>query len=295
MTTSTAYRTTARPGPHETVDRTTRPTLPDLGTVLGVWAHPDDEAYLSAGLVMHARAAGRRVVVVTATDGGLGGPGRTAFARRRLASTRRRELAASLRVLGVTEHHRLGHPDGGCSSVDPLAAAERLAEVVRDVRPDTIVTFGPDGLTGHRDHRAVGSWAVQAAALAGHTGRVWFPTLTPQFHERWSVLNDRAGLWMDATLVPSTPTHQLAATVHLSGDLLDRKVAALAAQASQTAGLIDLVGRETYARWWGTEWFRAALAEERAPVAEADSAPVSPWGPRTSSRARWPDRGRRAP
>ena len=38
-----------------------------LGTILGVWAHPDDDIYLSAGLMAVAAAAGERVVDVTAT------------------------------------------------------------------------------------------------------------------------------------------------------------------------------------------------------------------------------------
>ena len=46
----------------------------DLGTILGVWAHPDDEAYLSGGLMAMARDAGARVVCVTATRGELGTP-----------------------------------------------------------------------------------------------------------------------------------------------------------------------------------------------------------------------------
>ncbi len=54
----------------------------DLGTILGVWAHPDDEAYLSAGLMATAIAAGRRVVCVTATRGRGGlSRGRPAFGR----------------------------------------------------------------------------------------------------------------------------------------------------------------------------------------------------------------------
>ena len=262
MTSNTTYQTTVRTRPS---DPSGTSDLPDLGTVLGVWAHPDDEAYLSSGLVLHARAAGRRVVVVTATDGELGGSARTASGRRRLAATRRRELAASLQVLGVDEHHRLGYADGGCASVDRAAAVERVAAVIEDVRPDTIVTFGPDGMTGHRDHRTVGSWTLEAAALAGHRGRVWFPTLTPQWHRRWSALNDRVGLWMDAACVPVTPQDRVSATVHLTGDLLERKMAALALQASQTASLVDLVGAETYAQWWSTEWYREATAAEMAP------------------------------
>ncbi|HUJ64102.1 MAG TPA: PIG-L family deacetylase, partial [Acidimicrobiales bacterium] len=45
------------------------PTMQAVGTLLGVWAHPDDEAYLSSGLMALARRHGQRVVVLTATDG----------------------------------------------------------------------------------------------------------------------------------------------------------------------------------------------------------------------------------
>ncbi|MGY1602174.1 PIG-L deacetylase family protein [Geodermatophilus sp. SYSU D00815] len=67
-------------------------------TVLGVWAHPDDEAYLSAGLLAAAVATGDRVVVATATrgEGGLDDPAGDVV--------RARELAASLAAVGVTEH-----------------------------------------------------------------------------------------------------------------------------------------------------------------------------------------------
>ena len=87
-----------------------------LGTVLGVWAHPDDEAYLSAGVMAQARASGQRVVVATATYGELGAADGTPPAR--LAAIRRHELAASLAVVGVTEHRWLGYADGGCADVD---------------------------------------------------------------------------------------------------------------------------------------------------------------------------------
>ena len=138
------------------------------------------------------------------------------------------------------------------------------------MRPDTIVTFGPDGLTGHADHRAVGSWTVAAASAVGHTGQVWFPTLTPGFHRRWGGLNDRVGLWMDPSLAPTTLPEGLSATVRLSGDLLARKVAALRAQASQTSALIDLMGEETFAQWWATEWFRDADPHATAPASHSD-------------------------
>lgn len=72
-------------------------TVPALGTILGIWAHPDDEAYLSAALMAEARDAGQRVIVVTATDGELGGDGP-------VADWRRREAVESLAAVGVTDH-----------------------------------------------------------------------------------------------------------------------------------------------------------------------------------------------
>jgi LmbE family N-acetylglucosaminyl deacetylase len=58
-------------------------TTGDLGTVLGVWGHPDDEAYLSAGLMMRALTNGHRVVCVTATRGEAGFSGRRPAVHRR--------------------------------------------------------------------------------------------------------------------------------------------------------------------------------------------------------------------
>src|SRR5689334_4399649 len=127
----------------------------ELGTIVGIWAHPDDEAYLSGGLMALARDNGQRVVCVTATRGELGTPDPAAWPPDRLAAERTRELANCLAVLGVGEHHWLGYGDGECAGVDPDAAAARLGDLIGDVRPDTVLTFGPDGITGHPDHCTV--------------------------------------------------------------------------------------------------------------------------------------------
>ncbi len=102
------------------------PSISAVGTLLGVWAHPDDEAYLSSGLMALVRRHGQRVVVVHATDGDAGetdlgpdAPG--APSNGRVAALRRRELAASLAAVGVHEHFRLGLKDGRCDRV-PLDA-----------------------------------------------------------------------------------------------------------------------------------------------------------------------------
>ena len=139
----------------------------ELGTILSVWAHPDDEAYLCGGIMAMATAAGSRVVCVTATRGELGVTDAERWPPDRLPAIREAELAECLRVLGVREHRWLGYPDGGCAAVDRDEGAERIAQLLRDVSPDTVLTFAPDGQTGHPDHIAVHHWTADAVRATG--------------------------------------------------------------------------------------------------------------------------------
>jgi LmbE family N-acetylglucosaminyl deacetylase len=235
-----------------------RLAIEDLGTVLGVWAHPDDEAYLSAGTMAALRDAGHHVVVATATYGESGKPEPERWAPAELAAVRRDELRASLALVGVGEHRWLGFADGACADVPLCDGQAAVAQLIADVAPDTILTFGPDGMTGHPDHRAVSAWATAAWQVAGARTRLLYATLTPRFHAEWAAVNDRVGLWMSGR-GPVTPHHELALHVALTGVALDRKVAALRTHASQTAGLVDMLGEEDFRQWWSTEAFAAAI------------------------------------
>jgi LmbE family N-acetylglucosaminyl deacetylase len=241
------------------------PTIPALGTILGVWAHPDDEAYLSAGLMALARQHGNRVVVVTATLGEAGTDDPAAWPPEELARHRRGELAAALAAVGVHEHQWLGYVDGSCDDIAHDEGVAAVAAVLDAVRPDTIVTFGPEGMTGHPDHRAVSRWTTAAWSATGGPARLWYATLTPEFHDRWGALNDEVGLW-SAGPPPVTAAGDLAAEIHLDGAVLDRKMAALRAHRSQTAPLEAAVGSARYRAWWAVESFRAAARRRTTPV-----------------------------
>jgi LmbE family N-acetylglucosaminyl deacetylase len=175
-----------------------------------------------------------------------------------LGARRRHELAASLAALGVHEHRWLGWRDGECAAVPHAVGAGQVAEVIDDVRPSTIVTFGPDGMTGHPDHRAISSWTTAAWAARGGSARLLYATVTPEFHARWGEVNDDLGIWSEQPNRPCTARDELAVQLTLDGEELDQKVVALRAHASQTTGILDRLGEATFRLWWEHESFVAA-------------------------------------
>ncbi|MET0419563.1 MAG: PIG-L family deacetylase [Actinoplanes sp.] len=228
-----------------------------LGTILGVWAHPDDEAYLSGGLMALASDAGSRVVCVTATRGELGTADPQRWPPARLAAERTGELARCLEILGVTEHHWLGYRDGECAAVPPAEPVARLSELIAEVQPDTVVTFGPDGNTGHPDHRAVGGWAASAFDRAAPAGaRLLRSAVTEGWARRWRTVHDRFQVFAPGYPITRSE-HELALHLRLDPATVARKARALAAQQTQTGGLIAALGETDYAAWISVEGFVA--------------------------------------
>lgn len=233
-----------------------------LGTVLGVWAHPDDEAFLSAGVMAMNVDGGGRVVVVTATRGELGAFDADRWPPAKLGPERERELDASLGVLGVREHHLLGFPDGGCSDVPEIEGTRRIAEVLERVQPDTVLTFGPDGFTGHPDHRTVSRWVDRAVLMTGADPRILHATATPSHLTRFEAVHARFDVFFAGQ--PSvTEPWDLAIELELSGAALDRKLAALRAQTTQTAPLIEAMGADLFGAWVASETFVERRPMER--------------------------------
>lgn len=225
-----------------------------LGTTLTIWAHPDDETYLSGGLSAALSDQGSRVVCVTATRGEAGGAGQQTAARAALAEVRTRELDDALELLGVKEHEWLDYPDGGCAAVDPAVAGKRLVGIIDRVRPDTVVTFGPEGHTGHPDHRAVSRWVDQAVRISTLTPRMLHVVVTEAQLALDPALNDDYGVFEEGRPRICEP-EELALRLELPADLLRRKVDALQRQPSQSAGLIGAVGLDRFAAWIAIECF----------------------------------------
>jgi N-acetyl-1-D-myo-inositol-2-amino-2-deoxy-alpha-D-glucopyranoside deacetylase/mycothiol S-conjugate amidase len=145
-------------------------------TILGVFAHPDDESMGPGGTLARYAAEGHRVAIVTATSGGAGRlfekrPASEAE-RGELERTRRAETVDACRILGLEHLGFLGWEDGALAQRDPLEIEETIAAIFRRERPDVVVTFHGAGISYHRDHRVL-TLAVTGAFL-GAGRREWY-------------------------------------------------------------------------------------------------------------------------
>jgi LmbE family N-acetylglucosaminyl deacetylase len=126
--------------------------------VLAAFAHPDDERVVGPLLSRLARE-GREVHLVIATDGSKGVRDHAGIAAGPpLAAARAKEAECAAKRLGVRQLHMLGLEDGGLASFASLGRLRTgLSNVIARAQPGAIITFGPEGGTGHPDHRLVGN------------------------------------------------------------------------------------------------------------------------------------------
>lgn len=223
-----------------------------LGTILSVWAHPDDETFLAGGVMAAARRRGQPVVCVSATSGEHGTDDPVAWPPGRLGRLRRMEAAAAMSILGVDDHRWLGLEDGTLDAVEPRVGEAAIAAIVDDVRPDTVLTFGSDGMTFHPDHIAVGRWVRAACARVTPRPQLLTAAVEARHHRRF---RERLEAWsVFMTDERPVPVDRQDLSIHLELDegALDQKIAALHAMHSQLAPALTVMSpgdlRELYAQ-----------------------------------------------
>ena len=238
-----------------------------LRTLVLVVAHPDDDAYAMAGTVaLHGDDPEFRYVLVHVTDGGAGDiqPGFPAT-RDTLGRIRRAECEAAWRAHGrVPDRHEwLDYEDGEVDQVPFDELVDTIATILDEEQPTVVATFGPDGITGHPDHVAVGAATDAAFLRFAGTGRSGFKRLLhgalPQsIFER---LNDRR-------TAGGRPPYDPTQTYHLRGvpdeeiglvvdcrPVADRIVAGLQEHRSQHHVMADdPADSEGWARLVSREW-----------------------------------------
>jgi N-acetyl-1-D-myo-inositol-2-amino-2-deoxy-alpha-D-glucopyranoside deacetylase len=256
--------------------------------LLLVHAHPDDESIGTGATMAKYAAKGAGVTLVTCTLGEFGeiippDLANLAWDRdNRLGEHRIGELAAACAALGVGDHRFLGGPghwrdsgmmgtpsndwDGAFWRADVDEAAGVLLEVIKDVRPQVLVTYDSNGFYGHPDHIQAHRVAWRAFEMADGLVRKFYATAVPK-----SVLAEGLELMRNAEAGQATepagsqflavtsveelpfgvPDEQV--TTEIDGrEYLGAKLAAMRAHASQIAvdspffALSDRVGQRAF-------------------------------------------------
>jgi len=274
--------------------------------LLLVHAHPDDETIGQGATMAKYVAEGRGVTLVTCTAGEMGEilvPELAHLAADQddgLGEHRRGEIEAAMEILGVTDHRWLGgfqrfrdsgmkwHEDGHAVAADDVhenafwladltEAADLLVEIVREVRPQVLVTYDPFGGYGHPDHiqaHRVAMYAAQLAAVPSYRRDLGEPWDIAKIY--WGAMSEsrmRAGLRAlrdsgdtasfegmdpDGPLPPFvTADENLAAAVDAQ-DQFQRKMDALAAYPTQvqTDGPFFALSNNVGSSAWGIEYYR---------------------------------------
>lgn len=285
--------------------------------LLLVHAHPDDESIGQGATMAKYVAEGRGVTLVTCTAGEMGEilvPELEHLAADRddkLGEHRKGEIAAAMKELGVTDHRWLGgfgtYRDSGMKwhaegyaipaddtrensfwNADLTQAAAHLVEVIREVRPQVLVTYDEFGGYGHPDHiqaHRVAMYAVQLAAVGSYRrdlGEAWevskiYWGAMSESRMREGLRRLRAagdtttfeGMDPDGAMPPMvTKDEDLAAAVH-GGEYVERKMAALMAYPTQvtTDGPFFALSNNLGNQVWGTEFFRIVKGQQ-GPVDE---------------------------
>ncbi|MGC4803640.1 N-acetyl-1-D-myo-inositol-2-amino-2-deoxy-alpha-D-glucopyranoside deacetylase [Micromonospora sp. DT233] len=269
-------------------------TLPDRRLLL-VHAHPDDETVGTGSTMAHYAATGAHVTLVTCTLGEEGEIHVPELARLaaaeadQLGGYRVAELAAACAALGVTDHRFLGgagrYRDSGMMGLatnehprafwqaDLDVAAGQLLEVIREVRPQVLITYDPNGFYGHPDHIQAHRVAMRAHELAAAEGiapaKVYWTAMPrsvleaglDQFTE--SSDNPFDGIDSVDDLPFGTPDPEIAARI----DATERhaaKEAAMRAHATQipaTSWLYSIAGNFG-AEFMGVEYFTLAVGQK---------------------------------
>jgi len=261
-----------------------------MSTLLLVHAHPDDEAISTGGTMMKAHEVGHRVVLVTATRGEVGEIYNMdeKVTRPHLGEVRTQELEKAARILGVNRTEFLGYRDSGMvGTVDnqnpksfhqaPLAeAAGRLAAILREEKPEVVVTYAEDGTYGHPDH--IKAHYITNAALDLLENEGWRPrklyyaaiprSLMQAFMEQ---IPEEARQQSVGMTIPGTPDELVTTKVDVS-EFVDRKREAFAAHVSQNdpKSWFATMADQIYRLAFGTEYYQLARGKPGSELPESD-------------------------
>jgi LmbE family N-acetylglucosaminyl deacetylase len=225
-----------------------------LGTILFVAAHPDDETFCCGGLLAMAVRNGQRVICVTATHGENGVQDESKWPADKVGEIRAHELNTALKELGVTEHYWLDYQDGYCDKAPEDDASQSIASIIERRNVDTVITFGPDGLTGHPDHQAMSRWADAAVHISTRKPHVYHIAQPRESYEKYlKSADDELNIFFMTKQPPLVDRDECGIYLELDQRSIVQKFRALEVMPSQTTELLRVFPAEKFGKAFGVE------------------------------------------
>lgn len=221
----------------------------DTPRLLAVFAHPDDETFRPGGTLALLAQNGVSVYVLTFTHGEAGSCGDPPLCiPEELPAVRERELRSACAALGIQPPRLLEYADGYLQECDKATMTARILSVVNEIQPQVLLSFGPDGLSGHPDHIAVGAWTAEVFRRADENAALYTAAVPRSLAEK---LNMRQ--------IHSVPEEAIALSVDVSS-VWETKLAAMRCHATQISSSPMMSAPEERQRlFFGREYFvRAA-------------------------------------
>jgi LmbE family N-acetylglucosaminyl deacetylase len=208
-----------------------------LGRIIGIWAHPDDESWSSAGLMKMACLNGQNVAIITATKGDAGlTADEQKWPQRELSAIREKELSECLCHIGDIEQFWLDYEDGKLAESDSQEAIAEIVRILNVFKPDTIVTFEPNGITGHDDHRTISDWTTLALQQYGKKIRLLHAVESVEKHKlAGDDLDQEFNIFFNTEKPYLIAENEADILLQLSSEILACKLSCLKAHASQTS------------------------------------------------------------
>lgn len=239
--------------------------IKDLGTIMGIWAHPDDESFMTAGLMAAAIQNGQTVACITATKGEAGSQDETKWPSSTLGEVRAKELAKAFEIIGIKNHHWLNYPDGGCCDIAEEEAVNNILKYIQLYQPDTVITFPPDGITGHWDHVSISGWTKMA--LERFTAKpvtLYYGLDTQEQYDTFMrLLDEKFNIFFNIDKPSLIPMSQCDIVLELTPELAQLKHQVLAAMPSQTEAMLKAFSQEFMEAGLSTEAFINAERQQQ--------------------------------
>jgi len=217
----------------------------DTPALLAIFAHPDDETFRPGGTLALLARHGVGVHVLTATRGQAGSCGDPPLCtQEELPAVRERELRCACAALGLAPPLLLDYQDGHLPEVDPEEITDHILAAVTEYQPQAMLTFGPDGLSGHADHIAVGRCAAEAYARSNEIVALYTLAVPRSLAEQ-----------LEMRQVHSVPDEQIALAVDVASAWVAKQAAMACHMTQRSSTPLMSAPAERQRLFFGREFF----------------------------------------